>query len=180
MGEEKKPLQISREAFERAFNGRDLPEDHHHAKLLRAIQARLPELKEMQQEFEGHWRQVDSFYRFYHQSFKVLRIQAYTTKMVEVFHEIRDAVDWEPEPKRWLPKTRLNPWFLQIVEEGTGKEWEDRYNSDWLLHTRPLMEAYFHAKTFLDMMIACGENMEAVSTLLSSDWAAVLYLYNMR
>lgn len=157
-----------------------MKEDHHHNKLLRAIKDHLDELGALKGEVEGHWGAVDMFYRFYHQSFKVYRIQTHTMDMVSIFGKIRAAVDWEPKPERWHTPERLDKDFLQIVSEGTGKQFDMSHNKEWGKHTRPMLEAYFHAKMFLDMMIACGHRMEEASSLLDSDWASVLYLYKMR
>lgn len=173
-------LSYTKEMLEAAFNGRPMEEDHQHNKLLRAIKDHLDELGTLKGEAEGHWGSVDMFYRFYHRSFKVYRIQTYTVDMVALFEKIRDAVDWEPKPDRWHSPGRLDKDFLKIVFEGTGKQFDLSHNENWGKHTRPMMEAYFHAKTFLDMMIECGRRMDEASSLLPSDWAAVLYLFKMR
>jgi hypothetical protein len=39
--------------------------------LLNAIKARLPELEALLEKVSSHWHAEDSFYRFYHQSWKV-------------------------------------------------------------------------------------------------------------
>lgn len=159
-----------------------LPEEHHHSQLLRAIKERLPQLKELQAHCDRHWGAVDYFYRYYHQSSKAYRVQSLTENLVAVFNEIRDSIDWEPKNWPSLPHThtRLNWQFLALVEKGTGIEFDLDHNEDWHKHTGPQFEAYFHAKMFLDLMIQCGENMDAPRPVLPSDWAAVLYLFRMR
>ena len=74
----------------------------------------------------------------------------------------------------------LNPVFLQIVSEGVGKEFKMKDNDNWLVVTRPILEAYFHAKYFLEMIVQYGEELEQAPACLDSGWAAILYLYHMR
>ena len=49
-------------------------------------------------------------------------------------------------------------------------------NQEWLEHTRPMCEAFFHAKYFLDMAVKYGESLEKAPDMLPSGWASVLYL----
>ncbi len=48
------------------------------------------------------------------------------------------------------------------------------------MHTRPFLEAFFHAKFFLEMAVKYGRKLEEVPEMLPSDWAAFLYFYNLR
>jgi hypothetical protein len=32
---------------------------------------------------------------------------------------------------------------MKIVEEGTGRNFEQSHNKDWPVHTRPMLEAYW-------------------------------------
>lgn len=180
MSDEIKPLKIDLYgAFARLRE--PFPEEHHHSQLLRALKERLPQLKELKESCEGH-RAVDNFYRYYHQSFKAYRIQDITLDIVKVFHEIRDAVDYEPKMWESLPHThtRLNWRFHALVENGTEIHFDLEHNQNWHKWVGPQFEAYFHAKMFLDLMIQCAERMESCCASLPSDWAAVLYLFNMR
>lgn len=52
-----------------------------------------------------------------------------------------------------LPERPLNAWFMQIVKEGTEKKFDLSHNDDWPQHTRPILEALFHAHYFV--RIAC-------------------------
>jgi hypothetical protein len=113
------------------------------AALLENLRQRLPELKQLLCETEDHWAFEDSFYRFYHQSFKVYRVQELTEKIVTAFKNI-------------LPERPLNSRFLKIVEEGTGKKFLLKHNRQWLKQTRPQLEAFFHAQYFLRMMCKYG------------------------
>jgi hypothetical protein len=135
--------------------------------LLANIKARLPDLETLGSKVEDHWAMEDGFYRFYHQSFKVYGVQNLTQELVRTFEEL-------------LPGAPLNTWFLQIVTEGTGKEFKDEDNENWLAVNRVILEALFHAHYFLAMICKYGRELKAPPSALPSGWAAVLYLYNLR
>jgi hypothetical protein len=78
------------------------------------------------------------------------------------------------------PETRLNPWVTQIVSEGTGKTFEPEHNRRWLEETRPIVEAFVHARYFLEMAVGHGTKLKAPLRTLPSGWAAFLYLYGLR
>ncbi len=111
----------------------------------------------------------DGLYRFYHHSFKVYHLQDLTIKAVEIFESVARATN-----------ANLCDWFKQIVADGTGKEWVPDHNRDWLVHTRPIVEAFCHTKYFLDMMIKYGRELDSGPTMLPFGWAAILELYNQR
>ena len=135
--------------------------------LLRSIKQRLPGLEKLLAEVEDHWGMEDGFYRFYHQSFKVYRLQD-TTK--EICNALQDL----------LPGHSMNRWFSEIVAQGTGHEFEMSHNQDWLHHARPIVEAFFHAHYFLKMAVKYGKELGSAPDCLPSGWAAVLYLFNLR
>lgn len=139
----------------------------HEAKLLAAMKNRLPELQELWREFNSRWGYEDHIYRFYHQSFKVFRLQEFTEKIVEVLQSL-------------APDLPLNPWFMGIVSEGTGKRFDTSMNQRWAEETRPILEAFFHARYFLEMVCKYGEVLEEPTQMLPSGWAAVLELYGLR
>ncbi len=137
-----------------------------HEALLRRLKDHLPKLKDEQRNADREFGAPDLFYRFYHQSFKFYRIQGFTVDWTEMFRELGGCP--------------LNKWYEQIVSEGTHKVFDLSHNENWLMHTRPILEAYFHARMFLDQMVWCAENMEEAAHVLPSPWAAVLYLYEKR
>jgi hypothetical protein len=53
-------------------------------------------------------------------------------------------------------------------------------NERWLEITRPMLEAYFHARYFLAMVIRYGHELDEPPRMMPSGWAAVLYLYGLR
>lgn len=134
--------------------------------LLTAIKDRRQALAELLETCSDHWRYEDSIYRFYHQSFKVYAIQDSTATIVVELQSL-------------MPERELNPFFRQIVEEGTGNEFEMSCNDDWLRHTRPIVEALFHARFMLEMCLRYAD-LEEPPQSLPSGWAAVFYLYGLR
>lgn len=142
------------------------PRDARNAKLLASIKRALPRLQELLTKMNGEWRYEDGVYRFYHQSFKVYGLQAFTIEIVNVLGALADGP--------------MSDDFLTIVAEGTGKVFEHSHNSDWLRHTRPIVEAFFHAHYFLTMVVKYGVELDEAPSLLPSGWASVLYLYGQR
>lgn len=134
--------------------------------LLSSIKATLPQFEELLEECNSHWKYEDPIYRFYHQSFKVYGLQATTEKIVELLQS--------------LSNQPLNDWFLRIVKEGTCKKFNKEDNQSWLEVTRPILEAFFHSKYFLEMICRYGKKLEEPPVRLPSGWASVLYLYNLR
>ena len=135
--------------------------------LLEAVKTNLPQLESLLAEFLDEYE--DRIYRFYHHSFKVYSLQHYTLKAREVFKTIADTTNG-----------RLCGLFEEIVASGTGVKFEIDHNKDWLLHTRPIVEAFLHAKYFLEMMVKLARETDKAPTVLPSGWAAILELYNRR
>jgi hypothetical protein len=136
-------------------------------KLLQNIKQQLPELEEMLAHVESHWCIEDGFYRFYHQSFKVYRLQEVTEGVCKALQAL-------------FPDRPMNRWFTEIVAQGTGKEFEISHNQEWIRHTRPIVEAFFHAHYFLKMAVNYGTELETAPDVMPSGWAAVLYLFDLR
>ncbi len=135
--------------------------------LLSNIKSRLPELTALFTEISGHWQYEDPIYRFYHESFKVYHIQTYTQRIYDTLRSIAP------------PETALHEMFENIVTVGTGVKFEPSHNSAWARHTRPLLEAFFHARFFLEMAIKYGKELDTAPTVCPSGWAALLSLYNL-
>jgi hypothetical protein len=139
-------------------------------RLLETLQTHLEELESVAKNAQSHWAGEDGFYRFYHQSLKVYYLQSKTEKIVGVLKKIGTTCD--------LPE--LNPWFLQIIHEGTHKTFDLSHNERWLEETRPIVEAFFHAREMLHLAILYGKKLRSAPALLPSGWAALLYLYQIR
>ena len=141
--------------------------DRDNEPLLRSLKADLPALETLLDEADSHWGFEDPFYRFYHQSWKVMGLQDLTLRTVEALRKHDQG-------------RGLNEWFLEIVAAGTGRTFSPEMNRDWPHETRPILEAFFHAKTFLSLTVRYATALQQAPRLLPSGWAAVLYLYNVR
>lgn len=137
--------------------------------LLANIQARWSELAGLLEEINSHWVYEDLVYRFYHQSFKVYALQTETKRIVAALQSVAPS------------ETTLSPMFEEIYQAGaSGKAFKIEHNQQWTLHTRVFLEAFFHAKYFLEMAVKYGKELQAAPTMLPSGWAALLCLYNLR
>ena len=137
--------------------------------LLASIQARWSELAELLEEINSHWVYEDLVYRFYHQSFKVYWLQDQTKRIVEALRSIAPS------------GTTLSPMFEEIYQAGaTGKQFDMKHNQQWTSHTRVFVEAFFHARFFLEMAVKYGKELQEAPSMLPSGWAALLCLYNIR
>jgi hypothetical protein len=135
--------------------------------LLANLRASVPTLESLLTRSQGHWCEEDSVYRFYHHSFKVYALQETTAEIIAALQAL-------------APERALNAWFLEIVRDGTGKTFEPAHNERWLAVARPIIEAYFHARYFLEMAVRYGRSLDEPPRVLPSGWAALLYLYNLR
>lgn len=139
--------------------------------LLENIHRDFDDLLSIQRQCDSSWGAEDYIYRFWHGSFKVYWLQELTKNIVEAL-------------KNLCPQQgHINPWFDEIIAKGTGKTFEFEHNEDWVVHTRPIVDAYFHARFMLDMMIKYGgelKNPDELPDFLPSGWAAVLTLYEIR
>jgi len=137
--------------------------------LLANIKSRLPELVALLKEINSHWLYEDPIYRFYHQSFKVYALQNETKKIVDALKSVA------PVGATFCKE------FEEIYSAGAnGKRFEMAHNQNWTAHTRVFVEAFFHAKFFLEMAVKYGQELETAPASLPSGWAALLCLYNMR
>ena len=110
----------------------------------------------------------DLVYRFYHQSFKVFIM----TSLIQSANELFESL--APE------STVLNSWYLTITKAAIAKKFDDTTNQAWFEETLPVTQGFWHAKYFLEQMIASADELDEAPEILPSGWAAVLYLYNLR
>jgi hypothetical protein len=136
-------------------------------KLLESIKAHLPELEKLLFRFRSDYE--DRMYRFYYQSFKVYGLQESTKDALNLFKRI-GAVN----------ESNLCDSFEDIIAAGTGLEFKTDHNENWALYTRPIVEAFLHAKYFMEMMVKYGTEMDTAQSTLPTGWAATLCLYNQR
>lgn len=144
------------------------PEPGQDGELLARIKNRLPLLEELLVSVDDDWVHEDLVYRFWHQSLKVYALQEMTSRIAGLLEEVAP------------PGRTLHPWFAEIVRDGTGRTFVSSHNDDWTTHTRPIVEAFFHARFMLAMLVRYGRELEEAPRVLPSGWAAVLELYGMR
>lgn len=137
-----------------------------HAELLTAIRREELALRGLLARSSDTAGYEDPVYRFYHHSFKVFELQSLTEQIVAAL-------------KGLLPGRDLDAGFREIVSQGTGKTFSSDMNLDWERHTRPILEAFFHARFFLEMAVRHA-GLERAPTTLPSGWAALLCLYRIR
>lgn len=137
-------------------------------RLLKTIKAALPDLEMLREECDDGVE--DGVYRFYHESWKVYgELQNLTTLVVAKLRALA------PNPAK-----PLDEYFEEIIAAGTGKTWKRSDNENWTQVTRPLVEAFFHAKYFLDMAVLYGKELDTPPVTMPSGWASVLTLYGIR
>ena len=134
--------------------------------LLASLRAHRAELVDLLARHSDHWNFEDPIYRFYHQSFKVFRLQAQTESIVVTLG-------------RLVPGRPLNDWFKGIVARGTGRTFSTEDNRRWVDATAPIVEAFFHARYLLEMAVRYSD-LDLPPRPLPSGYAALLYLYNLR
>src|SRR5262245_9774040 len=105
----------------------------HEGRLLAQLKLRRERLQKLLVHASDHAGYEDPVYRFYHQSFKVYGLQHQTKTIVRELHAL-------------LPGRPLNLWFLEILKHGTGRQFRSVDNADWPRATRPILEAFFHAR----------------------------------
>jgi hypothetical protein len=134
--------------------------------LLQRLKEHKPGLEQMLQDMSGHWTYEDHFYRFYHGSFKVFGVQTTTKTAVKLLREL-------------LPERELNTAFEEIIKDGTGKSFDLSNNEQWERRTRPMLEAFAHAKFMIEMSVRYADLLSPPQPM-PSGYAALLYLYDLR
>lgn len=134
--------------------------------LLQRLKQQKGALAEALKMMNDHWTYEDHFYRYYHGSFKVYGVQDTTEYAVKLLRQL-------------LPERELNLSFAQIIAEGTGKQFTDAHNKEWDRHTRPMLEAFAHAKFMIEMAVRYADLPQPPQPM-PSGWAALLYLYDLR
>ena len=138
------------------------------ARLLAAIKERLPDIEALLEAFRS--TEEDGVYRYYHHSFKVFHfLQPLIERARTLFDEVAPA---------GVP---LAARFAAICEDALDHDFEmHRTNANWESEARPILEAFWHCKYFLEQMKTWGHELEHAPEVLPAGWAAVLYLYRQR
>ena len=120
-------------------------------RLLENLRAEKQSLEHLLSSCNDHWGYEDPIYRFYHQSFKVFFLQESTKSIVSALRAL-------------LPEQPINEWFEKIINDGLGRNFTDQTNENWLAEVRPVLEAFFHAKYFLEMAVRYAGEFEEPPT----------------
>lgn len=139
-------------------------------KLLFRLKDHLSVLKELKESLDGHWGVEDTYYRFFHHSFKVYHAQGYIEKFQKIITEIAEKNE----------HYRLNESFVKILNEGLVGNFDLEHNKEWEKYTRPQIEALLHVSKMTDLMVKYAEELDENPTILPSGYAAVLYLFGVR
>src|ERR1700722_16816965 len=150
----RKKIEVSLETLKSMMEARLVETD----KLLVSIKTNLKTLEALSRNTEDS---EDMTYRFYHQSFKVYITQEYTKQIVAKLQGL-------------APHLPLNDWFMNIVKHGTGRNFQMEDNQNWTEITRPMLEAYFHARYFLAMACKYGRELDTAPNIMPSGWGAPL------
>jgi len=137
-----------------------------HDRLLSNIQARMSELERLLVDIERD--SEDCLYRYYHFSYKTHRIQSLTNNMAKTLRQLSPSDEG------------LCPLFENILKQGTGLPFELSHNAHWEEVCRPMLEAFFHARYFLQMAIKYGREYRRAPEIMDYGWAALLELYGIR
>lgn len=112
----------------------------------------------------------DRVYRFYHASFKVFWLQNQIEDILKLLKKLNPHRPYQ-----------FDEWFLKIIKEAQDQgSFKINYNEDFSAHARPVLEAYLHCKYFLDMLRECIKIKQEPKSCITSGWASILELYNLR
>jgi hypothetical protein len=103
------------------------------------IKSRLPELEVLARDLEE--AEEDGVYRFYHGSNQVFFLQE---PVREAFTLIKE-IGREDDPPNFE--------YARIVETGTAHKFGATTNENWDVETKPILEAFWRTKYFLNMMV---------------------------
>jgi hypothetical protein len=70
--------------------------------------------------------------------------------------------------------------YARIVEAGTAHHFSATTDENWEVETKPILEAFWHTKYFINMMVKYGRELETVEMMVQPGMAAVLYLFELR
>jgi hypothetical protein len=130
------------------------------------IKARLPELEQLARDLEE--AEEDGVYRFYHGSNKVFFLR----DPVKAAFTLIKEIGGEDDPPNFE--------YARIIGAGTAHQFGETTNENWDAETKPILEAFWHTKYFIGMMVKYGKELETVESPLEPGMAAVLYLFELR
>jgi hypothetical protein len=132
------------------------------------IKVKLPQMEAKLDECQSMDNYENLFYRFYHQSNKVYQLQTVTQEILDLLKEVA------PKGKSFCK------YFQEIIDAGaSGKEFSLEHNDDWTTHTRPMIEAFCHARYFLEMCIKCSKELSKPPSPMPYGYAALMELFDI-
>jgi hypothetical protein len=155
------------EKYRKRYEKRDI--------LLRNIRNNMKNLEmHLERANNIHIGEENMVYRFYHESFKVYNVQDRTKSMYLMLEKL------SPHGKNKI----RDPHYLRIIKEGGfGREFKLEDNRNWDAVCRPMLEAFFHTKYFIEMAFKYGEEFKRkkkAPLVMPYGWASLLELYGIR
>jgi len=139
-----------------------------HRELLDNLHRRKDDIAKLLSHVNDPWVCDDLVYRFWHHSFKAYALQEISASIAA-------------ELKNLAPQgTSLHPWFTEILAAGTGEVFALEHNKDWLRNVGPIVAAFFHTRHLLQLAHDCATSLHEPPSLLPSNWATLLELYQIR
>ena len=135
--------------------------------LFRRMQKYSKEIEALEKKLDFAYE--DRIYRFYHYSFKVYWLQECTLEIVRLLKKINPHKD-----------KHFCKFYTEILKDGSNKVFKISHNDKWTYHTRPITEAFLHSKYFLDMLGRTIKIKKEQTGMVTSAWAALLELYDIR
>lgn len=72
----------------------------------------------------------------------------------------------------------LHPIFIEIMRSGTRREFTKEDNEHWVERAAPIVQAFLHAKFFLEMAVKCASSPDPRRSV-DSGWQALTELYRI-
>jgi hypothetical protein len=136
--------------------------------LLSKMKKHAADLQNVLTEANDDWGYEDGIYRFYYQSFKVFAMQNYTEQLVNALRSVA------PEQQQSCA------FFEQVCRSGLGREFKPEDNDHWIEVTAPIVQAFLHARYFVEMAVKYAAILDEPPQPMPSGWAALLCLYEIR
>ena len=136
--------------------------------LLKNMKRKAKTLRKLLDDVNDHWGYEDGLYRFYHQSLKVYYLQQNTEQIVAVLAKIA------PERQPFCD------FFQAILRAGTERKFKLEDNQHWVERAAPIVQAFLHARYFLEMAVKYSAELKEPPQTLPSGWASLLELYGIR
>ena len=114
------------------------------------IKSRLPELEELAHDLKE--TEEDGVYRFYHGSNKVFFLQDPVKEAFTLINEIGG----ESDPPNFE--------YARIIGVGTAHQFSETTNENWEAETKPILDAFWHTKYFINMMVKYAKELEKVES----------------